>query len=61
MADLTKPEIDITKSEKEAVKKIQKMMQVSKRLRVDMMREALGMDMKAFSTKMAPPCSCTMP
>jgi hypothetical protein len=38
--------------EKEAIRKIQKMMQVSKRLRVDMMREALGMDMKDFSSKM---------
>lgn len=38
--------------EKEAVSKIQKMMQVSKRLRVDMMREALGMESKAFSSKM---------
>nr|MDO8110179.1 WD40 repeat domain-containing protein [Candidatus Sigynarchaeota archaeon] len=38
--------------EKEAVQKIQKMMQVSKRLRIDMMREALGMDLKTFSDKM---------
>ncbi len=38
--------------EKEAVRQIQKMMQVSKRLRVDMMREALAMDMKTFSSKM---------
>ncbi|MEX2716458.1 MAG: hypothetical protein Q6370_009175 [Candidatus Sigynarchaeota archaeon] len=38
--------------EKEAVSKIKKMMQVSKRLRVDMMRDALGIDTKTFSSKM---------
>lgn len=38
--------------EQQAVVKIQKMMKVSKRIRIDMMREALGMDMKSFSDKM---------
>ncbi|MBN2150089.1 MAG: WD40 repeat domain-containing protein [Candidatus Lokiarchaeota archaeon] len=38
--------------EKEAVSKIKKMMLVSKRLRVDMMRDALGIDHKTFSSKM---------
>ena len=38
--------------EQNAVAKIQKMMKVSKRIRIDMMREALGMDMKTFSDKM---------
>ncbi|HME54186.1 MAG TPA: WD40 repeat domain-containing protein [Candidatus Lokiarchaeia archaeon] len=38
--------------EQQAVTKIQKMMKVSKRIRIDMMREALGMDMKSFSDKM---------
>nr|MDO8083309.1 WD40 repeat domain-containing protein [Candidatus Sigynarchaeum springense] len=38
--------------EKEAVSKIKKMMQVSKRLRLDMMRDALGIDQKTFSSKM---------
>ena len=38
--------------EQQAVAKIQKMMKVSKRIRLDMMREALDMDMKSFSDKM---------
>jgi hypothetical protein len=38
--------------EQQAVAKIQKMMRVSKRIRLDMMREALGMDTKSFSDKM---------